>query len=456
MKSTLKLLFLLLITLITVFIASCKKNQEVVTPESNKIWTKAFGGNNSDVAVTMIPSYDGYLVFGHTNSYGAGNDDAFAMKLNENGDVIWMKTYGSSGFDVVTSASVTSDGNYIIVGTTTSFSAQLIDIFTLKIDENGNIIWSRYYKMTGNDYSVSVHQTDDDGYAIAGFTDSYGAGSYDVLLLKVDSLGNIEFGNTFGGAWNDAATSMVYFDGGGFNIAGYTYSAGTAGDIMLLSVGPEGDLYWAKTYGGEGIDQANNILITNDGIATNGLMMAGYTQSFGLTSGDAYVIKTDINGYLQWSKTMGGNGMDQVLSIIQVNDGGYLAAGFSNSFGAGANDAYKIRWFGDGNFKWAKVYGTTMNEQCNAINEFSDRSIISAGIKEIGTTIYDFTISRIQEDGSACGDYTAVTPSGGDPATIVSETNSITQTSVSSYETVNADFIENPVSISNSLICKNP
>lgn len=454
---TKSLLSILLMILLTFLVSSCKKNDGLVTPDTYSTWTKTYSGSISDVVTVVLPFSDGYLVCGHTNSYGAGNDDGFAMQIKDNGDITWMKTYGGSGFDIIKSAALTDDDNIIMAGTTTSFNSSQIDVFAIKIDPNGNLLWSCYYKLPGIDYAYAIKQTDDGGYAIAGSTDSYGAGNSDAMLLKIDSVGSIEYVTAYGGLWNDVANTMLSFYDGGFNIAGYTFSAGSTCDIMLLSISEDGELYWVKTYGGDGVDQPNDLIITNDGIGVNGLMISGYTQSFGLTSGDAYFIKTDINGYLQWSKTLGGTGMEQSLKVIQLLDGGYVSTGFSNSsFSTGANEIFNVRLFGDGAFKWADIYGGSSNEQGNAITELPDKSLLFAGINEAAVNVYDITISKIKEDGSACGNYNPVSPTGGGPATIVLETNNITQTSVSSYETVNADVIVNSVNFITTANCNNP
>ncbi|RPI12921.1 MAG: hypothetical protein EHM58_19465 [Ignavibacteriae bacterium] len=448
---------ILLVTLLAVLTSSCKKDDGVVTPDSNTNWTKTFGGSVSDVATAMLPSPGGYIVFGHTTSFGAGNDDAFAMQINDNGDAAWVKSYGGSGFDVITSAAQTIDGNFIMAGTSTSFNASQIDVFAIKIDASGNLIWAKSYKLPGMDYAVSVKQKDDGSYVIGGSSDSYGAGYSDAMWLNIDASGNLVSAKVYGGVWNDVATSMVYFNGGGFNIAGYTFSAGATCDIMLLSLSPSGDLNWAKVYGGEGIDQANDVAITDDGIGIYGFIISGYTQSFGLASGDAYFIKTDINGYHQWSKTIGGStGMDQSLRVIQTEDGGYISTGFSNSFGTAANGIFNIRLFGDGAYKWSAVYGGASNEQGNSIFELGDNGLVIAGIKQTSANINDITVSRLKEDGTACGNYNSVSPSGGDPVTSVIETNNITALSVTTFETVNANIIVNTASFNSEVNCSNP
>jgi hypothetical protein len=186
--------------------------------------------------------------------------------------VKFAKTYGGSYGDGAYSVQHTSDGGYIVAGGTYSFGAGIFDIFLIKTDENGNIQWAKTYGGTREDYGFSVQQTSDGGYIVMGHTISFGAGYDDIFLIKTDANGNVQ---------------------------------------------------WAKTYGGTSDDLVRFVRQTSDG----GYIVVGETYSFGAGYSDIFLIKTDANGNVQWAKTYGGTDYDLAFSVEQTSDGGYIAAG---------------------------------------------------------------------------------------------------------------------------------
>jgi hypothetical protein len=155
-------------------------------------FAKTFGGTNWDYAYSVQQTSDGgYIVAGSTASFGAGGYDIFLIKTDANGNIIWAKTYGGANFDYAYSVRQTSDGGYILAGYTNSFGAGWYDIFLIKTDANGNMQWAKTFGGTYGDYAYSVQQTSDGGYIVAGYTASFGAGIYDIFLIKTDANGDI-------------------------------------------------------------------------------------------------------------------------------------------------------------------------------------------------------------------------------------------------------------------------
>lgn len=452
MKTYLRFLFGIIPVIILILLNSCRQDS-VTNPnaDSTGVWAKTYAGPNSDVINNIIPLSDGsYIAAGITTSYGAGDNDALLMKLNRKGEVQWTKVFGGSGSDVINSAVRTSDGGVIMVGTTTSFGANLIDVWVVKADETGGLQWSKFYKMPGDDYGMSIRETDDGGYAIAGYSNSFGAGNNDILFMKINASGDIIWDKFFGGPFNDVVLSMKYFIGGGFILAGNTFSNNTTGDIILLSLYGDGVFNWCKTYGGEDYDQANDVQITED----DGYIVAGYTKSYGLVTGDAYFFKTSDDGTIEWSKTIGGGtGLDQNLSVIQTADGGYLAAGETSSFGGGQKDMMTIRLFGDGSYSWMRVTGGANNESGTSIIENVDNTLILTGISETALNVFDVQIFGLKNDGSGCTGNTSVSPLGGDPVTPVINYNNISMMDALTVETAAAPVMVNPIVIGVSVQC---
>jgi hypothetical protein len=214
--------------------------------------------------------------------------------------------------------------------------------------------WNKTYGGVSNDAGGSVVQTSDGGYAIGGYTDSFGAGGVDCYLVKTDSSGNMQWNKTYGGAANDGAYFMVQTSDGGYALAGWTQSFGAGSDdLYLIKTDASGNALWNKTYGGIYDDGASGCTVqTGDG----GYTFVGLTGSFGAGSMDWWLVRTDANGYMQWSKTYGGPDYDSPSFLIQTRDGGYAMAGSTNSYGT-SQDMWLIKTDAAGNALDGFKYG---------------------------------------------------------------------------------------------------
>ena len=196
------------------------------------------------------------------------------------------------------------------------------------------------------DWCESVIQTLDGGFLAAGGTESFGAGCVDFWLIKTDKNGNKIWDKTFGGSNSDGCLSVIQTTDGGFLAAGYTYSYGAGNrDFYLIKTNSRGDSLWAKTFGGSNADDCNSVIQTSDG----GFLAGGYTCSYGAGKADFWLIKTNSQGNKIWDRTFGGSGCDGCESVIQTADGGFLAAGYTKSYGAGEADFWLIKMDAEGN-----------------------------------------------------------------------------------------------------------
>ena len=221
----------------------CPRPYSSPNPMSATSFAKTYGGTNYDGAFSVQHTSDGgYILAGWTDSFGAGDWDIFLIKTDANGNIIWAKTYGGTNDDNAYSVQQTSDGGYIVAGMTWSFGAGDWDIFLIKTDANGNIIWAKTYGGTDDEEAYSVQQTSDGGYIVAGWTTSFGAGGYDIFLIKTDANGNIIWAKTYGGTSYDNARSVQQTSDGGYIVAGYTASFGAGGDIFLIKTDENGNI----------------------------------------------------------------------------------------------------------------------------------------------------------------------------------------------------------------------
>jgi len=201
-------------------------------------------------------------------------------------------------------------------------------------------IWTQTYGGTNDEHAYSVVEASDGGYAIAGHARSFGAGSDDFWLIKTDEFGYMEWNQTYGGPEPDRAYSLVATSDGGYALTGYTQSfGGTAqADCWLVKTDTSGNEEWNQTYGVETTSFAFDLVETSDG----GYAIAGTTQ-FEPGVNDIWVIKTDMYGNMQWNQTYGGTEEDSYGSVIETSDGGYAIAGSTRSFGAGNWDFWLIK-----------------------------------------------------------------------------------------------------------------
>jgi hypothetical protein len=308
------------------------------------LWTKIYGGISEDYGYSVQQTNDnGYIITGSTKSFGADGFDVWLIKTDENGDTLWTKTYGGTGYDYGLSVHQTTDNGYIIAGGTSSFGAGIIDFYLIKTDENGDTLWTKTYGGTDYDYGRAMQQTTDGGYIITGNTWSFGAGASDVYLVKTDENGDTLWTKTYGGISEDYGFSVQQTTDNGYIITGYTMSFGTAYSyVYLIKTDENGDTLWTKTYGVGAGNYGYSVQQTTD----NGYIIAGHTWLYEAWASLVYLVKTDENGDTLWTETYGGTGDDRSNSVQQTTDNGYIIVGYTNSFGAGDYDVYFIKIMG--------------------------------------------------------------------------------------------------------------
>ena len=312
-------------------------------------WEKTFGGANSDEGNSVQQTTDGgYIIAGWTSSMGAGSGDVYLVKTDSSGKDLWHQTFGGTDYDWGNSVQQTTDGGYIIAGGTESMGAGSGDVYLVKTDSSGKELWHQTFGGADWDWGNSVQQTSDGGYIIAGRT--YADGYYDVYLVKTDSSGKELWHQTFGGAFWDQGYSVQQTTDGGYIIAGYTDSMGAGyKDVYLVKTDSSGRELWHQTFGGAGWDEGVSVQQTTDG----GYVITGNTSLMGpgYDDNDVYLIKTDSSGRELWHQTFGGATWDFGYSVQQTTDGGYIIAGWTYSMGAGYSDVYLIKTDSLGNSK---------------------------------------------------------------------------------------------------------
>ena len=268
--------------------------------------------------------------------------------------VTFQKTFGGSHTDYAYSIDKTENEGYFLTGYTESFGEGSRDVYLIRTNSRGETLWSKTYGGQNTDYAWTIASTTDGGVIIGSHSESAGAGGHDVQLIKVDAQGALQWSMVYGGTSADGAYSLKQTYDGGFVVAAHTSSYGEGQhEIYLIRTDTSGNVLWTKTYGSSGGDFLRALDFTPD----LGFIMVAETYSFGAEGADIYVVRTDMQGDTLWTRTFGGPGDDFGYSIRLTNDQNYIIAGHTRSFGQGQLDALLMKIDDHGEVIWAKTFG---------------------------------------------------------------------------------------------------
>lgn len=291
-------------------------------------------------------------------------------------DTLWTRVYGGGANDFVQSVRQTDDGGYIFCGGTESYGAGGYDVYILRTDACGDTLWTRTYGGTGRDTAGSLDSSADGGFILVGETTSAGAGDHDVYLLRIDAYGDTLWTRTFGGTNYERGSRVIRASDGRYVICGRTASFGAGDhDVYLLFVDPGGDTLGTRTYGGSQTDIGFSVVETADG----GFVLGGVTSSSGAGGYDYYLIKTDAQGTVEWERTYGGPGAEWAHDAVQTADGGYILVGSTDTWTHGSSDVYIVKADSSGDTTWTRAYGGVNLDAGNAVRHTPDGGYVVVG-----------------------------------------------------------------------------
>lgn len=366
----------------------------------NAQWARTYGGSEDDRAYLIQNTNDGgYIIVGTSQSFNLDLEsaDLWILKLDSEGEIEWQKTYSGESFNYL-SIEQTSDGGYFIGGRyswTPDFSFYIWDFLVLKLNSMGDIDWQGTFHIRTNGDTRFITQTSDGGYIVTGYIDS--DTNRDLWVKKLNSGGDVEWQKTYKGSDNDNSSYIQQTLDGGYILTGSTMSPGAGNDVLVLKLSPLGDIDWQRTYGGSDNDSAYYIQQSSDG----GYIVGGNTLSFGAGEEDCWILKLDQYGDIDWQRTYGGEKEDLAYSIQQTNDRGYIVGGSTLSFGAVEEDCWILKLSALGEIEWQLTYGAGLIEQINSIQQSSDGGYIAVGsIYSFGTGLYDFLVLKLLPNGA--------------------------------------------------------
>ena len=332
--------------------------------DNTLLWSKTFGGSKDDRGEDIITTKDGgFALLGYSQSTdndvtsNAGSKDFWVLKLTSSGTLSWQKNFGFLGSDYGTALLETNDNGYLITGVLdvtasngqgNSRSTQRHaggDIWAIKLNNSGVLEWSKYYGGSFTDIPLGVVKTIDNGFIIAGSSDSAdiditnNKGAYDFWILKIEANGTLVWEKNFGGSEIDEASAITQTNDGNFIIVGDTRSSNKdvsnnngAADLWMLKISQEGILIWEKTIGGSSFDVGRSISKTQD----NGFIISGSSRSLDANfnnqgQNDALIIKVDSEGNIVWQETVGGREIDFLYDAVELNNKTVIAVGESSS-----------------------------------------------------------------------------------------------------------------------------
>jgi len=393
-------------------------------------WVKTFGGSQFEEGWSITSTTDGgYVLTGYTksndgdfNGMSKGSGDIFIMKLNSSGDTVWKKTYGGSGEEVGKSITTTTDGGFVLTGETTSNDGDFTgmnkgsgDIFIMKLNSNGDIVWKKTFGGSVDEWGNSITTTNDGGFVLTGLTSSNdgdfsgmnkgGSGifNYDIFIMKLNSSGETVWKKIFGGSNTEEGRSITTTNDGGFVLTGLTSSndgdfsgmnkrgSGIFNyDIFIMKLNSSGETVWKKIFGGSNNEEeGRSITTTTDG----GYVLTGYTKSndgdfSGMNKGyyDIFVMKLNSSGNTVWKKTFGGRDGDVGFSITTTTDGGFVLTGVTTSndgdftgMNKGSSDIFIMKLNSNGETEWKKTFGGSSNDGGWSITTTTDGGYVLTG-----------------------------------------------------------------------------
>ncbi|MEL6650135.1 MAG: caspase family protein [Bacteroidota bacterium] len=339
-------------------------------------FSKTFGGDRDEHAMAVTTTATGdYVVAGFTNSYGLGKSDVWVMKLDDFGNEVWRQYFGDKDYDWANDLIETRDGNYVLAGYTRDQKSGKNNAWVFQLNRHGELMWSRTYGGKDADEARSIIQTKDGGFAVAGFSYSNSKGKSDIWLLRLNAVGEILWDQHYGGSGIEKAYSIAETSDEGFVIGGYQhYNETNRADMLVVRTDRNGRGIWRRVVRAPGNDVIESVLQTDEGQ----FLAAGWRYNESNKSLDACLVHLNASGRVLNEYLMGGSGKDAFYDLIHTRDGGYVLAGQSTSFSK-SSDLWMVKLDKRLQQVWQKRSLGKGNDYGRAVAQVADGGFLLTG-----------------------------------------------------------------------------
>lgn len=372
----------------------------VAQPDS--LWSRTFGSGLDEDCTSLIETFDGgYALAGSADNPNSGYDDFWLVKTDANGDSLWSRRFGGEREENCWAAIQTIDGGFVLAGSTTSFGAGREDFWLLKTDENGDSLWSRTYGGSSEEHCFAVIETFDGGYALAGSTQSFSFNGTDFWLVRTDENGDSLWTIAYSNGHYDMCFDIIQLADGGFVLAGSSNGLNNPNesDGWVVRTDADGGIIWTQRYGNAEYNEFRSVVSTADG----GFALGGVSGS--LDDGTGYglwVVKTDGDGEELWSNVFRQDDSDlnaMCYSVIQTTDGGLVMGGKSKA------DGWVVKTDRDGDYLWSRAFGADRYDDFSSVVQTVDGGFAMGGLTmSFGAGGWDYWLVKTGPEPSAVPD----------------------------------------------------
>ncbi len=347
------------------------------------LWSNSFGNEEAERAKCVVETADhGLVLVGHKEMK---NDNKFMyiMKIDKDGLLKWEKTLKENTISAAESVIETDNGDIVIAGRCVKDGEFFTDCWIVKLDEYGNKIWDKNYGSEGDDGLNDIVQTQDKGFACVGYTNRDIDFGLDFLVLRLDEEGNLLWEKTFGGSKEDCGTAIIETDDHNLAVSGYTEKGGASfRSFWVMKLDEYGEEIWENAFGESSWDVATDLIETSD----KGIAVTGYSKSAGLVNYDILVTKLSSEGQELWSKRIGSVNWDESTSIIETYDQGLVISAFTRSREAAFSNFRIIKLDKNGYELWNNIFERRSIDFANNVIETYDKGLLLVGSTLVATS----------------------------------------------------------------------
>ncbi|MFX1594291.1 MAG: SBBP repeat-containing protein [Promethearchaeota archaeon] len=352
-------------------------------------WYHTWGGNSSEGSrETLVDLSGNVFLGGYTLSFGEGYADMCLVKYDSSGVQQWNRTWGGTDFDYGNGIAIDSSGDIYLAGRTSSFGEGMSDMCLVKYDNSGTQQWNRTWGGTGGDFCNGVAVDFSSNIYLTGHTQSFGVTGSDIVLVKYNSLGIQQWNRTFDGGASDYGWGIATDSLGNLYIAGQRSGVGVGGeynDMVLVKYDGNGILQWSRIWGGEHYDMSEDVVVD----LSNNVYLAGVTESFGVGISAMALVKYDSDGIQQWNRTWDTADPDSGYGVAVDLSGNIYLSGSSGNFGVEGGEMALVKYDNSGAQQWNWTWGGDKNDAGRGVAVDSSSNVYLAGVTESFGEGYD-------------------------------------------------------------------